>query len=397
VRILVAHNTYLQAGGEDVVVASEMRLMRDLGWEVECYEVSNERVADLGHLRAGLRTSWSPEAAREVGKRLDAGRYQLLHVHNWFPLLSPSIHWAAARRRIPVVQTLHNYRLTCLAASLTRDGRRCTDCVGKKVPWAGVLHACYRSSRPASLALGSALVLHRALGTWRRKVSVFVALSEYSRRILVHSGLPAERIVVKPNFVDRDRGPGEGSRRFALFAGRLTPGKGVSHLLAAWSGVELPLRIAGDGPSAAGARAASQLSSSVEWLGRLGREELLELMGQAAFVVVPSLNAEGCPLVVLEAFSRGTPVIATRGGALEDVVVDGENGRLVPAGDIAALAAAIGDLISNPEEARRLGRGARRAFEALYSPEINRRMLEAIYRRALAGDGRGGIAAAEES
>lgn len=386
-RVLVAHNRYLQAGGEDVVVASEVRLMRELGWEVELYETSNARVAELGRARSGVRASWSPEAAREVGQRLDAGRHQLLHVHNWFPLLSPSIHWAAARRRIPVVQTLHNYRLSCLAGSLMRDGERCTDCVGKRVPWPGALHACYRSSHPGSLALAGALVLHRALGTWRRKVSVFVALSEYSRGLLVRGGLPAERIVVKPNFVDRDQGPGGGVRRFALFAGRLTPGKGVSQLLAAWSGVELPLRVAGVGPSAAEVRAAAERSASVEWLGYLGREELLELMGGAAFLVVPSLNAEGCPLVVLEAFSRGTPVIAARGGALEDVVVDGENGRLVAAGDVAALAAAIRDLASDPDEARRLGKGARRAFETHYSPESNRRMLEAIYRRALAAPG----------
>jgi glycosyltransferase involved in cell wall biosynthesis len=387
VRVLVAHNRYLEAGGEDVVVASEVQLMRDLGWEVELYQTSNTRIAELGQMRAGLRVSWSPEAAREVGERLEAGGHQLLHVHNWFPLLSPAIHWVATRRRIPVVQTLHNYRLTCLAASLARGGKRCTDCVGKRVFWPGVLHACYRSSLRASVALGGALALHRVLGTWRRKVSLFVALSEYSRRLFVLSGLPAERIVIKPNFVDRDHGPGGEKRRFALFAGRLTPGKGVLQLLAAWRGVELPLRVVGEGASAAEVRAAAQRSATIEWLGRVSREELFGLMGEAAFVVVPSLNAEGCPLVVLEAFSRGTPVIATSGGALEDVVIDGQNGRLVPSGDVDALAAAIRELAGDPEKARRLGRGARRAFETRYSPEINRRMLEAIYRRALAAPG----------
>jgi len=383
VRVLVAHNRYLQPGGEDVVVRSEVDLLRDLGCEVECFEVSNERVVELGLVRTGLRTAWSTEAARAVGERLDAGRYDLLHVHNWFPLLSPAIHWAAAHRRVPVGQTLHNYRLFCVASSLYREGRRCTDCLGKAVPWPGVVHRCYRSSGPASLALASALTMHRALGTWRRKVSLFVALSERSRKELAGAGLPAGRIVVKPNFVDRDPGPGGEKRHFAFYASRLVEGKGIGDLLSAWPGGRERLEIAGEGPYAAAVAAAAQADRSIEWLGGLPRAEVLRKLGEAVFLVLPSRHAEGCPLIVLEAFCRGTPVVTLKGGGCEELVEHGRTGLLVSPNDEPALTAAMRHLLEHPEEARRMGRAARQVFEQRFTRERNGVQLLEIYRRAL--------------
>lgn len=383
-RVLVAHNRYLQPGGEDVVVRSEIQLLRDLGWEVERFEVSNERVAELGLLKTGLRTSWSRDAARAVGERLDAGRHDLLHVHNWFPLLSPAIHWAAARRRVPVVQTLHNYRLLCIASSLYRDGHRCTDCLGRALPWPGVAHRCYRESASASLALATALTLHRVIGTWSRKVSLFVALSERSRQTLTEGGLPAERIVVKPNFVDPDPGPGGEARHFALYASRLVEGKGIGRLLSVWPHRGARLVIAGDGPLAPEVAAAVQAHPSIEWRGNLPREEVLQRLGEAAFLVMPSMHAEGCPLVILEAFCRGTPVIAMTGGGCEELIEDGRTGLLVPPGEDAALGAAVRRLVDDPEEARRMGRAARRTFERRFTRQQNGVLLRGIYERALA-------------
>jgi glycosyltransferase involved in cell wall biosynthesis len=380
VRLLIAHNRYLQESGEEVAVASEVAMLRDAGCEVELLDVSNRRVAELPHWRVGLGTIWSRAAARRVGERLDAGRFDLLHVHNWFPLLSPAIHWSAIRRGIPVVQTLHNYRLLCPSSSLFREGRICRDCLHRPFPWPGVLHACYRDSRAATLTIATSLAAHRALGTWRR-VSLLVAVSEHSRRLLIEGGLPAERVVVKPNFVHPDRGPGGKREEFALFAGRLAPEKGVELLLSAWRGVDLPLKIVGTGDLAARVQEEAARSPRIEYLGRQPREEVIELMGRASLAVVPSLHDENCPLVVLEAFSRGTPVLGRLGGSIGELVRDGENGLLF-SGSEHDLVVKLRSIAGRPEELRRLGEGARQSYEARFTRARNLEMLLDIYRRA---------------
>src|SRR5918992_159111 len=227
-RVLLVHCRYQIRGGEDECVEFERRLLTDAGVEVDLYEDDNRRVEEIGRLRAATDTVWSRRSRRAIRERLRAKSYDVVHVHNFFPLISPAVHHAAQAEGCAVVQTLHNYRLLCPNGIFFRDGHVCEDCLGRSVAWPAVAHACYRGSRPASAAIVAMLAGHRLLGTWRSKVDAFIALNEFGRRKFIEGGLPAERIVVKPNFVTPDPGVGDGKGGFALFVGRLTPEKGVA-------------------------------------------------------------------------------------------------------------------------------------------------------------------------
>ena len=181
-----------------------------------------------------VSTVWSQSAYRALRAQLRERHYDIVHVHNFFPLISPAVYYAAQAEGCSVVQTLHNYRLSCPAAIFYRDGQVCEDCLGKAVPWPGVLHGCYRGSRAGTATVAAMLAGHRLIGTWRSKVDLYIALNEFMRQKAIAGGLPAERIVVKPNFVGHDPGVGDGRGGFALFTARLNPEKGVPELLAAW-------------------------------------------------------------------------------------------------------------------------------------------------------------------
>ena len=210
------------------------RLLGENGCEVDYYEEDNERIKNTALLRVAAETTWSQASYRKIRRQLQAWPYDVVHVQNFFPLISPSVHYAARAEGIPTIQSLRNFRLLCPQATFFREGKVCEDCLGKSVPWPGVMHACYRQSRPATGALAAMLGVHRALGTWSRLVDVYIASSEFARDKFIEGGLPAERIVVKPNFVHPDPGLGRGDGGYALFIGRLSPEKGIGTLLATW-------------------------------------------------------------------------------------------------------------------------------------------------------------------
>ena len=251
-KVLLLHNFYQQRGGEDLVYADEGRLLESRGHDVIRYTAHNDEVASLSALTLGSRTIWNREAYHDVRQVIASERPELMHVHNTFPLISPAVYYAARAEGLPVVQTLHNYRLICPAAVCFRGGAVCTDCVGKSVPWPAVRHACYRGSYSASAAVATMLSVHRVLGSWHRKVSVYVALTELARSMFIEAGLPAGKFVVKPNFVDPDPGAGSGSGGYAVFVGRLSDEKGVQTLLDAWRvvGSQVFYVVIGDGPLA---------------------------------------------------------------------------------------------------------------------------------------------------
>jgi glycosyltransferase involved in cell wall biosynthesis len=315
---------------------------------------------------------------------LQQGKFDVLHVQNFFPLWSPSVFYAAARCGVPVVLTLRNYRLLCVNAYLFRDNHVCEDCLGRAIPWSGIRHACYRESRAGSAVLASMIGLHKLMGTWKSKVHTYVALTDFARDKYIAGGLPAEKIVVKPNFVHPAPLPGPGGGGYALFAGRLNPEKGINTVLEAWksAGKVLPLKLVGDGPCAEQVKAAVVASPAVEWLGRRSPEEVMELMRRAEFLVFPSEWYEGMPRTIIEAFAVGTPVIAANIGAAASMVSDGETGFHFPPADVAALRRRVEWCCSNVQQLRRLREQARRAFAAKYAGPANAEMLLAIYRRA---------------
>jgi glycosyltransferase involved in cell wall biosynthesis len=380
-RVLQIHNRYQIAGGEDVVVASERALLEAHGHTVEVVGADNADIgAGISRARTALRTIYSPAARRQVADAIARFRPDIVHVHNFFPLLSPSVYLAAGDAGIPVVQTLHNYRLICPAALCYRDGRVCEDCVGNRLAWPGIQHACYRNSRPGTAAVAAMLAVHRLWRTWDLRVDCYVALTEFARSLFIGGGLPAGKIVVKPNFVHPTPTVGRGGGGFALYVGRLSTEKGLEPMVQTWQrlGERLPLKIVGDGPWRP-----ARIPAGVSLLGHRSRQEVMELMREAMVLVFPSVWYEGFPVTIAEAFAVGLPVIASNLGSMAMIVKHRQTGRLFRAGDPADLAAQVEWMLAHPAEWQAMRRNARAEFEAKYTAERNYEMLMEIYRQAL--------------
>jgi glycosyltransferase involved in cell wall biosynthesis len=334
IRVLVVHNSYQQRGGEDNVVDAEVALLRASGHTVETYRRHNDELNDLGRAAAAAQSLWSRRTVAEVGEVLGRVRPHVIHVHNIVPLISPSLYWVAARARVPVVQTLHNFRLLCLQSMLLRDGQPCEDCVGK-VPWRGVLRRCYRTSAVQSAVLAATAVTHRALGTYDRKIARYIALTEFARKKFVQGGVPADRLVVKPNFADIPDPDGR-SRAGGLFVGRLSREKGLDVLLGALARRPgLTVRVVGSGPEGHKLEGQPDLVAS----GWLTGPQTMERMQTASYLVLPSICYENFPLAIVEAFACRLPVIASRLGSMAELVADGHTGLLFDPGSSEDLAA----------------------------------------------------------
>ena len=385
-RILFVHNRYQQAGGEDSVVQAEIELLRSRGHQVTLFEENNDGIVGLINAAStAVESVYSFPAARAVGHRIDSFRPDIVHVHNFFPRISPSVHYACSDKKVPVVQTLHNYRLLCPSATFMRNGAVCEDCLGKAIPLPAVKNSCYHSSKLATAAVANMLAIHRGLHTWSRKVSRFIALTDFARNKFIAGGLPGDRIVIKPNFVNLDNGVGAGAGGYALFVGRLSEEKGIATLLEAWKRIHghVRLKIAGDGPLAPLVRAAVSTTPGVEWLGACTRGEVSRLMADAAFLVFPSIWYETFGMSIIEGLSAGLPVLASRLGAMAELISDGQTGRLFAAGSSDDLAAAIDWALANPEALKSMRLKARREFEEKYTAESNYVQLIEIYQDAM--------------
>ena len=339
------------------------------------------------------RTLWNRQTYGEFRALLRKHRPQIAHFHNTFPLISPAAYYAAQAENVRVVQTVHNYRLLCANALLSRNGAICEDCVGRALAWPSVLHACYRGSRIATTGVAAMQGLHWALGTWRNAVNVYVALTEGGRHRLIRGGLPADRIVVKPNFAYPDPGPGSGRGGYALFVGRLSAEKGIDTLIVAWKTLagEVPLHIVGDGPERSLVRAACDQLPNCVWHGSVGRERVYSLMGEAAFLVLPSRVYETFARVISEAFAKGTPVICSGMGAMAELVEHARTGLHFKPDDAAELADAVRHLLADPERLQSMRLAARLEFEEKFTASSNYRALMAIYGRALYGSSTCGV------
>jgi glycosyltransferase involved in cell wall biosynthesis len=388
-NILMLHNRYLVPGGEDQSTAAEANLLQQQGCGVELLEEDNRRVEQLGKARTALRTIWSSESFHRIHDKLRTGKFDVLHVQNFFPLWSPSVYYAAAKCNVPVVQTLRNYRLMCVNSVFFRDSHVCEDCLGKRFAWPGILHACYRDSRAASAVVAGMNGIHHLAGTWRKKIHVYVALTEFARDKYIAGGFPAEKIVVKPNFVYPSPQPGPGQGGYALFVGRLSPEKGITTLLNAWrtSANALSLKIVGDGPLSGIVEVAARENRAIEYLGRRSSDEVAQLMGRAEFLVFPTECYEGMPRTVIESYAVGTPVLASNIGSTATMVVPGETGFQFKPGSVAELRERVEWCSQNLDQLRAMRPRARQAFESNYTGAANARMLLAIYERARAAAG----------
>jgi glycosyltransferase involved in cell wall biosynthesis len=380
-NILAVHNYYQNPGGEDVIFHAETRLLERHGHQVTRYTAHNATLTGQSRPAVAVNTVWNRSAAREVRTLIRDTRPDVMHVHNTFPLISPSIYNAAADQGVPVVQTLHNFRLLCPSAVLMRDGRVCEDCVGTATRWPGVVHGCYRGTA-ASAVVAAMLCAHTAVGTWTDKIQRYIAISEFCRRKFIEGGLPADKLVVKLNFLDYDPGISTERDGYVLFVGRLSREKGLGTLLEAVSRMRNTARVkvVGQGPLGG---AAADGPSNIEWCGHQDREQVLALMKGASLLVMPSEWYEGCPLTIIEAFATGLPVIASRLGTMAEMVTDGVTGRLFPAGDSNALAEALDWALTNSDSMREMALHARAEFERKYTAAGTYQHLMNIYRGVL--------------
>jgi glycosyltransferase involved in cell wall biosynthesis len=384
-RILFVHNRYLIRAGEDAVWDSEQRLLLERGHEVITYTRDNREIAKLSSLRIGLRAVWSAEDYSAVRETIRRRRPDVVAIHNFFPLISPAVYYAARAEKTPVVQTLHNFRLLCPGSYLLRDGKVCEDCLGKLAPWPGVLHGCYRQNRVVSGGVAAMLTAHKALGSWRRMVDVYVALTDFEKAKFIEGGLPAEKMVVKPNFVFLDPGMGKGEGKYALYVGRLSAEKGLDTMIAAWKelGQIVPLKIVGSGDLAGRVTEAAGKNPAIEYLGEKSSGEVAELMKRASFLIFPSKWYEGLPMTIIESYASGTPVIAAKLGSMNSLIEHGKIGLHFRPGDVVDLIKQVKWAVSHPEELEAMRGNARREFKAKYTADSNYDALMNVYYLAL--------------
>ena len=384
-RVLLVHNRYQQKGGEDSVVESEKELLSGHGVEVELLQADNDDIVTIrGKLKASMAVFYSTQGVNRLSANIATFKPDVVHVHNWFPTFSPAIFGACKRNNVPVVHTLHNYRLLCVKASLYRDGKTCEDCVGKALRLPGIRHGCYRDSHAGSAVATAGMLAHWRMGTWHHAIDRFIALSEFAKTKLIEGGLPAEKIAVKPNSLSSDPGIRSGEGDYFAYVGRLTDEKGISTVLECWrQGADLPrLRIVGTGELEEQVREAAASLHNVEWLGLRSSNEVLDVIGGAAALICPSRWYEGMPRVVIESMAVGTPVIASRLGTYLEMIDHGKSGMLFEAGCSGALLACVREFITNGRHAD-MRAEARRQFDSHYNAEKNVKRLIEIYEQAL--------------
>ncbi|MHB8499874.1 MAG: glycosyltransferase [Candidatus Acidiferrales bacterium] len=390
-KILVAHNFYQRQGGEDAVCESEIRLLREAGHEVTEYLRDNSEIQEYSFVEKaslGWRTSWSVRTNRELRDILITESPDVAHFHNTFPLISPSAYYACRAAGVPVVQTLHNYRLLCPSGNLFRDGHLCEECVTHSL-FRSIVHGCYHESRFASAAVAGMLAVHSVLRTWAKQVDLFLVCTEFARRKFVDAGFDEARIRVKPNFVTPDPGARLSGGNTALYIGRLSEEKGPQLLPPAWSRlpVAIPLEIAGDGPLRASMEAdCARLDlQSVHFSGWLDVQAAMDCLRAARFVIVPSTCYEGFPLAVAEAYACGVPVIAAGHGGLAEIVRDGFTGLHFKPGNAEDLTAKVAWAWTHPHEMQTMGWTARVEFETKYNAGVALNHLEHAYELVLHG------------
>lgn len=365
------------------MMAAESALLRKHGHEVYHHTVSNDRIQGVWQkIVTAWQAPYSSAAKREVSDTIKEVNPDIVHSHNSFPLLTSSIYEACREAGVPVVQTLHNFRNICPGAILLREGKVCENCI-QGTPYHAVLHKCYRDSRLGSLAVARMVDFHRRRGTWNTQVDRFIVMTKLAKSKFVEAGFPEGKIAIKSNFVEDiscQQINGE-DRLGALYVGRLSHEKGIDTINEAWKNLDIPLRIIGEGPLLNFAQ--KNAVASINFLGAKEMDQVIQEMSRSKFLVMPSKCYEGFPLVLLEAFSQGLPAIASRMGAMLEMVEDGVTGLHFEPGDAVDLARKVRWATEHPEEMRRMGRTARRVYEEKFTPETNYLQLMAIYQEAI--------------
>ena len=388
-RVLQVHNHYSPGwGGEDTVVQLEAQLLRDRGHVVAEFTASTAALKNGPLFRQMLAVPsflWSPQSYKSLCQKIWEFQPDVVHVHNTFPRLSPSVFWASRRAGVPVVQTLHNFRHVCANALLIREDRQCEKCVGHpSLP--ALRHRCYAGSLARTAVIVALNALHWKLGTYTRAVDTYITLNDFNRQVFLRGDFPGHKLVVKPNFVpvsnlDRPRKPQ------VVFAGAMSQSKGVRLLLEAWDIAALEgfnLLLVGDGPERKALEEQYAQLSRVTWCGRLSRPEVLKHIATSRILAFPSLAYENCPMVLLEALSVATPVVAANHPGLQTIIRHQREGLLFQSGDPQALALALRNaLLADHDTWSRWSSAARRTQAERYSENVSYHQLISIYRSVI--------------
>ena len=383
-RILIAHNFYQIPGGEDAVARSEIDLLRSFGEEVFTYERHNDELKRLNPFKQithFVSLSHNRHSYNQMREILRKHRPQVAHFHNIYYMMTPSVYQACRDEGVPVVQSLHNYRMMCSNGLLYRDGHVCEDCLRKDV-WEGVKHRCFRDSAVMTALMASTLDRLWRKEVWINAVDRYIVAAEFTRGKYMDRGIPVENIDLKPHFMHPDPGRRQKDAGYVFYLGRLSQEKGVDVLLNAWRSLkDIPLKIAGTGGMEVKLKkfAAEHDLKNVEFLGFLDQHQCQGLLREASLVVIPSVCYENFPRVVVEAFACGVPAVASRLGSLAELIEDGETGLLVEPGDSAALSRGVRRCFENRLQTMRMGENARRVFEDKYSARANYEKLIGIY------------------
>ncbi|MEE4561910.1 glycosyltransferase family 4 protein [Paenibacillus polymyxa] len=388
-KVLIIHNFYQQSGGEDKVVEQESAMLRSRGIETEHYYVHNDSIQSKGlanMAKLAVEAAWSFPEFKRIKELLLRVKPDVVHVHNFFPVISPSVYHACERLGVPVVQTLHNYRLICPAATFMRGNEVCEKCLHGTLLHS-IRHGCYRGSQLQTIPVAAMIKFNELIGTWQHKVSRYIALTEFARDKFAESGIPLDRIAVKPNFIHHQtvKAKYDPNDRYLLFVGRISAEKGVRNLLQAWSQREdrggLRLVIIGDGPQKA-ELAAAYLQEDIQFLGKQDGDTVLDCMSRAMYVMVPSIWYEGFPMTIVESYSVGTPVLCSRIGALEEIVEDGVTGFHFQHDDLENIKTVIRRAVAYENYAAMRQKVAEN-YAAHYTEEVNVKQLLAIYSEAM--------------
>ena len=405
-KILLVHNYYQRPGGEDAVFHAERNLLREMGHKVVEYTDHNNRIKHMNPLSIALNSIWSSDTKKKLLRILKEEKPDIAHFHNTFPLISPSAYYACKEAEVPVVQTLHNYRLLCPAAIFYRNGKICEECIGNKkplyktpedykkletfqtsrpkLPWPSIVYGCYHSSRIQTAAVAIMLSVHRLMGTWQNMVNTYIALTEFSGKKFIEGGFPSDKIAVKPNFIIDNPGIKEKDGSYALFVGRLSREKGIRTLLKAWEKLKgIPLKIAGDGPLINEVKnfVRKKKLNSIEIAGKCSRDEIVSLMKQARFLIFPSEWYETFGLVIIEAFAYGVTVISNSIGVMGEIIQDKVTGLHINNEKIDSLIDTIEWAWNNKIELRKISKEAKREFEKKYTHQENYKSLYKIYEK----------------
>ncbi|CAN5362493.1 glycosyltransferase family 4 protein [soil metagenome] len=386
-KILLIHNRYQQAGGEDAVFHNEGKLLAKNGHCVEELLFDNSVISSWKNFFIiGIQAIYNFTSARTIQQKITNFGPHVIHVHNFTPIVSPSVFFIANRNKIPVVVTLHNYRLLCPSATLFYDKLIYEKSIHSLFPWDAVLKGVYRNSVMQTAALAFVTAFHTIAGTWRNRVDQYITLTSFAKEKFVNSRLAIsdEKLVVKPNFIEF-KGNGLALREdYFLFVGRLTEEKGIRTLLDAASIEYFKLVIIGDGPLRSLVEDCASIQPNITYVGPKKNDEVLTYLKACRALIFPSIWYEGFPVTILEAFSTSTLVIASKLGGMAEIIQDQENGLLFEAGNPDKLVSTIIELSSNPERAAEIGENGHTSYLERYTPQINYEQLTDVYYKVIA-------------